>query len=438
MCIDIPDFQVYLFRRKSKDLLKTHLKGKFGFRRILHPLTSAGRAPNGKEWCRIVEGVGEIRFWNGSVINLCHCNHESDVENYLSSEMNALLIDEVSAFTPEMYRKLRGRTRWDIEMDVNEVWRDRLPLIVLASNPGGQCHLYLKEGFYDVAPPETEFRAADDDGGKLRIFIPAKIADNPHIDQEQYRKTLEGLPTEALVRMYRDGDMSVIEGAFFKTFCADHVVEPFAIPDYWTRFRAIDWGFEHDFVCLWFAVSDGSIEGIEADELICYREWIVAGASTQEQALGVLEHTRPDEDIRYTVLDPSAYGKRNHGVRNGPTMADEYREHGLVCRRADNSRIVGWQQCQLRFKHNRVKIFDTCRGLLRALPMMQHAKLDPEDMEKVSGDDPVDAFRYGLMSRPWTATKPEPEDNRLTASAWLKAHGIKLQEFEKAIEQAKT
>ena len=50
------------------------------------------------------------------------------------------------------------------------------------------------------------------------------------------------------------GRFAAFMGAVYKTFSRDtHVVKPFKIPDDWTRYRAIDWGFNNPFVCLWLA-----------------------------------------------------------------------------------------------------------------------------------------------------------------------------------------
>jgi phage terminase large subunit len=50
------------------------------------------------------------------------------------------------------------------------------------------------------------------------------------------------------------GHFAAFLGAVYKTFNRRvHVCEPFKIPDDWTRYRAIDWGFNNPFACLWAA-----------------------------------------------------------------------------------------------------------------------------------------------------------------------------------------
>src|SRR5215813_8724108 len=80
-CAAIAGLQVYLFRRVYDDLIKNHMEGPKGFRAMLAPWAEAG-------WCHIVED--EIRFWNGSRIYLCHCQHEKDRFKYQGAEIHVL------------------------------------------------------------------------------------------------------------------------------------------------------------------------------------------------------------------------------------------------------------------------------------------------------------------------------------------------------------
>lgn len=406
LCVSIPNFNCFLFRRKRIDLMNTHMKGPQRFAVLLEPLIRA-------KLCRIVKD--EIRFWNGSSILLCHCKDEKDVENYLSTEMHALLIDEASAFTEEMYRFLRSRTRV-AGLDVPQEWQGRLPFILLSSNPGGLLHRYLKENFYDPQPPKTQWTAPDDDGGMLRQFVPALLSDNPHIDQQQYRRTLEGLGSEALVKMYRDGDMNVVLGAYFDIFSQDHICRTFSIPSWWTRFRAVDWGFDHHTCCLWYAVSDGSIPGIDEGTLIVYREYYERRKTPDLLAQDIARLSQ-GENIAYTVggRDMFADGKRME--LKGPTIAETFANNGVPIIRAQDSRVQGWQECYRRLRTHTQLIFETCRNLIAFIPLAEHDEKKPEDVLKVTGDDAIDAWRYGNMSRPYASHQEvagEPVSERFT------------------------
>ena len=80
-CSAISGLQVYLFRRVREDLYKNHVEGPKGFRALLAVWTFAG-------WARLVGD--EIRFWNGSVIYLCHCKSENDIYKYQGAEIHVL------------------------------------------------------------------------------------------------------------------------------------------------------------------------------------------------------------------------------------------------------------------------------------------------------------------------------------------------------------
>src|SRR5215471_4195928 len=101
-CVQIHGLQVYLFRRIEDELIKNHIEGPHGFRKLLAPWVSAGKV-------QIVER--EIRFWTGSKIFLCHCKDEKHRYIYHGSEMHVLLIDELTTFTELIYRYLRFRVR---------------------------------------------------------------------------------------------------------------------------------------------------------------------------------------------------------------------------------------------------------------------------------------------------------------------------------------
>lgn len=409
LCIECPGFMFYLFRRNRQDLIDTHIHGKGGYVDLLGDWIEGG-------WAQIVDM--EVRFWNRSKILLRHCDHENDVQKYKSAQMYGLGLDEGGDFTPSMYRFLRLRNRIPLEYvsTLPRHWQRRLPFMITASNPGGPCHDYLKSGFYDPVAPRQVWRAPEDDGGRLRVFIPAKLTDNEHLDYASYSASIKGIGNEALVKMYLDGDMNVVFCAYFKMFAERHIVEPFTIPDYWTRFRAIDYGFEAPNCCLWMAVSDGTVPGIPKDALIVYREHYVTKLTADVVAREISELSN-GENISYSVADPSMVHQKEKKHLHGPTLAEEYAKAGVPVIAAANDRIAGWNQVRTRWVNDQLYIFNTCRNLIRTIPIQQHDKLKPEDLDTKLEDHAVDALRYGCMSRPYTsheATLPKPPSERFT------------------------
>lgn len=430
-CASIPGLQVYLFRRIRDDLIKNHVEGPNGFRAMLAGWVACGL-------CEIVED--QIRFWNGSKIYLCHCKDEKDRFKYQGAEIHVLLIDELTHFTDKIYRFLRNRVRM-VGITLPASYKGKFPRIVCGANPGGVGHQFVKTTFIDGGTPLAMYRAAANEGGMLRQYIPARLDDNPSMTEQDpgYEARLSGLGSEALVRAMRDGDWDIIEGAFFDSFSrAKHVCKPFTIPKHWTRLRAGDWGSAKPFAFGWYAVvsddfltPDGRL--LPRGCLIKYREWYGiatdkdgkfkpnVGLKLSNEALGKGVRLRDyGEEISYGVLDPACFS--SHG---GPTIAEQMQANGkgATFRAADNTRVAGrgaiggWSQVRGRFDGDEdgrpmLVFFDTCVHTIRTLPALQHDEAKPEDLDTSAEDHAADETRYACMSRPYVRETPESEAPR--------------------------
>ena len=425
-CAAIPGLQVYLFRRIREDLVKNHMEGPKGFRAMLAGWVNAG-------WCAIVED--EIRFWNGAKIYLCHCKDEKDIYKYQGAEIHVLLVDELTHFTETMYRFLRNRVRM-VGIELPKQYAGRFPRIQCSANPGNIGHLWVKATFVISAEPMATRRMAASEGGMLRQFIPARLEDNPSMQEDDpgYEDRLEGLGSESLVRAMRWGDWDVIEGAFFDCWNPLlHILRPFTVPQEWSRFRSGDWGSAKPASFGWWAiVSDDyraspihSAEG-DQDGLVCvprgalvrYREWYVASGPNiglklhaEEVAAGIIEREPAEEKLKYGVLDPSAF-QENGGPSIGERINNELmKAKRATFRDADNARVPqrgamgGWDQMRGRMKGDgerpMIYCFSTCLDSIRTIPALQHDKDKPEDLDTDGEDHAGDDWRYACMSRPW-------------------------------------
>lgn len=405
LALDVPNIQIYLFRRVFADLAKNHIEGASGFAALLSELIQS-------KFVRISES--EITFKNGSKIYLCHCQHEKDMIKYQGAEINVLLIDELTHFSEKIYKFLRGRCRIG-SLVVSEKYKAKLPLILCGSNPGGVGHQFVKETFIDNCKPMEVREMKPEEGGMLRQFIPAKLQDNPTMMKNDpfYANKLIGLGG-ALARAMLDGDWDAIEGCYFDQFDKDlHVLEPFLIPGDWARIRGFDWGYSRPFATLWAAVSDGSsvmCDGIKRSfprgSLIFYREYYgYTGKANEGLKLSnkeIAEETiksQQGEKMSDMVADPAIFD-----VSRGKSIAEELAENGCHYREADNKRINGWQQIRSRLigEDGKPLIYFTkdCKNLLRTLPIMQYDPSKPEDLDSDLEDHAVDTLRYVCMSRP--------------------------------------
>lgn len=402
----VPGIQIFLFRRNYVDLIKTHLEGPQGFRSLLAPLEAAGI-------CKIIKE--EVTLPGGSKIYLCHCNDVKSMWKYQSAEMHVLLIDEAGHFEEEILRFLRMRVRM-VGLNIPEKIRHKLPLIVLASNPGNIGHLYLKKSFIDPVPSMTVWTTPQEEGGMNRVYVPALLEDNPSILLEDplYEARLQGLGSPQLVRALRLGDWDAIIGQYYPEFSREkHVVKPFQIPKHWLRFCSFDWGSADPFCLLWFAVSDGTLANYPRGSLIVYREWY--GADTRGKGLkfdietigfGLQRVEQPEiTPIIYRVAGRDLFKREG-----GPSLAERLGNQGLSFGPADTERLSGWDQIRYRLNGRNgvpmLYIFDTCVNLIRTLPIMEHDDKNPNDIKDGLEDHALDALRYGCKFREWIIDEP--------------------------------
>jgi len=423
--INVPNIQIFLFRRLSEDLKKNHLDGSSGFVATLAELVN-------KKLCSINYSTAQITFWNGAKIHLCHCQHEKDVIKYQGVEINVLLIDELTHFSEYIYKFLRGRVRLG-GLKIPKTIIGNLPRIVAGSNPGGVGHDFVKTTFIDDFEPLKLYQMSNEEGGMIRQFIPAKLQDNPTMmnNDPTYAYKLLGLGG-ALAKAMLEGDWDAIEGAYFDTFNKDvHVIDNFDVPGGWYKIRAFDWGYSKPFCVLWGAVSDGSIVNIGGkkivfprDSIIIYREYY-GWTGKPDEGLKInaneiakeIKERQQGELIGDQVADPAIFD-----VSVGVSINEQMNQEGIFWRPADNKRVPGWQQIRTRLKgvDNKPLLFimNSCRSVIRTLPIMQYDRTKPEDLDTKLEDHAMDTLRYLCMSRPITVELPR--DLPAIAEQWQK------------------
>ena len=416
------DVQIYrehwhglLVRKTYPELQEVIRQGKEMFR------------PAGAEW---VQFHRQFRFPEGATLTLRSLESPQDAEKLQGAQFTWIGMDEATNQAHEsIFRMLLACLRWTAADVPNKRFR-------LTGNPGGAGHHWVKRLFIDPNPLGFE---VIEDSDIPRMFIPARLSDNPKLLEHdpEYAERLKHLGSPELVKAWLEGDWNVVLGAYLPDFSPRHIIAPFTIPEHWTRFRAVDWGYV-DYTCvLWVAVSDGTIEGIDRGALVVYRELHINDHTAEEVAEMVADLTTDEEEIAYTVMDPAAYGMRQKvRGRKGVTIAKVWAECGVPLKRADNDRLGGWNQLRQRLRKDSLCIFSTCTQLIKAIPLLQHSKHKPEDAQEDGwATDPCDSLRYACMSRPLVTDYKEPEvTDVLAATNWLKAHGIELTDFEKAIK----
>jgi len=426
---NIPGLQIYLFRRKHKDLIKNHMEGPTGFRSLLAPWSGAGLTKVLSE---------EVRFWNGSKIFLCHCQHDKDKENYQGAEIHILMIDEATHFTESIYTYLRSRNRV-VGISIPHEFKKHFPgksagRAILSANPGGLGHGWVKRFFISSRPPLTIEKMPKSQGGMRRQFIPALLEDNPALQEQDpdYRYKLRGMHSKALAEAMEYGNWDIVAGSYFEEdFSPKHILDPFKIPKHWPKILGFDWGSAVPFSAGWYAVSSGlndsrgiittknglgEITDIPSGALIRYREWYGASGpdkgikmTNKEIARGISQRELANEQIAYRV------GGRDMWItKGGPSISEDMGSQGIHFQKADNQRIPGWQQVRARLRGiNQIPylyFFSNNENAIRTIPEAQHDESNPEDVAQ-GEDHCIEEIRYICQSRPFQKDPERPVED---------------------------
>lgn len=159
------------------------------------------------EWTR-----NEVRLPSGASGFFGHLCDDQAYEKYQGQEFQKVIIEELTHIpNEELYLKLIASCRSTAE--------GLTPQVFCTTNPGNAGHLWVRRRFVDVAPPGKTFGTVDARGVELtRVFIPAKVEDNPILVEKDpgYVSFLESLPKN-LRQAWRDGswDDFEVEGAYY-------------------------------------------------------------------------------------------------------------------------------------------------------------------------------------------------------------------------------
>lgn len=172
--VDIPNYSALILRRTYADLaLPGAIMDRAG--EWLRPSAARWREKD-KQWI----------FPSGARLTFGYLEAEVDKFRYQGSEYQTICFDELTQFSETQYTYLMSRLRRLNDMQVPIRTR-------AASNPGGAGHDWVKARFYDPATRGD------------RVFVPAKLDDNPSLDKAEYIKTLDRLD-DLTRRQLRDGE----------------------------------------------------------------------------------------------------------------------------------------------------------------------------------------------------------------------------------------
>lgn len=384
--LERPHTRAAIFRKTYPELLGNHIS------KILEEYPALSKYYN--------DSKKILTLPNGSTLEFCYARNDKDLDNYQGREFELLGIDEAGQWSEGMFTKLRGSNRSSRP--------GCAPRCLLTANPGGVGHTWLKRLF-------VIRKFIGDERPQDYGFIQALVQDNQALmkNDPDYVYRLKAEKNEALRRAYLYGDWDIVAGAYFEELRKDvHLIKAFDIPKHWLRFGAYDYGYGHPAAFGWFcADEDGNV--------YMYRELVQAKMRVDQFAAKIKEIENPD-NLQYIVAGLDCWVDKRSGMSSSsapPTIAEEFQNQGIFLSKANVGRIQGavqvrnylaWQDLPQGRQLPRFRLFDTCPVTFECLSRMEHDPLRIEDVLKVdadngdpnTGDDPYDMVRYFLMSRP--------------------------------------
>jgi phage terminase large subunit len=375
-----------------------------------------------------------VTFRNGSKLFFGHIKSDRDLLQYQSAEFLTIGWEELTQFTFQQWNWLKGSNRCPIKFD--KLGRPTLPRMIGSTNPNGKGAQWVKALWITHKPPAGEMVLGYD--VKDYVNFHSTYADNPtYANDLNYIKGLQSISDPILRAAWIPGSWEILAGQFFSNweawfdekknrYVGRHIKtrRDVVFHDWEDRWIAIDWGFEHHCVALWFArvtirdaLSDIHRTGKkERSIIVCYRELVLRKLNEFAIAEKVVEKnwsSAEDFDrVKYIYLSPDRFGKDKPEHSIAENMGDVFVESKLPRpERANNSRVDGWRLTYTLLDTDELAILDTCTDTIESIPKLMRSEKDPEDAEKEGSDlflDVCEAFRYGVMS--YAAKAPIPED----------------------------
>jgi len=342
------------------------------------------------------EGLLVVTKTDSRVV-LGHYRNESDIDAYLGIEYDGVGVEEGTQLSEDKVRDIASCVRTS-----KPGWR---PREYYTTNPGGIGHAWFKRDFIEPARKKQEASTR---------FIFATYRDNAFLNPD-YQKNL-GRLTGWKRKAWLDGDWDIAAGQFFSTWRYEAIVRTgLKIMPGAPVWCALDYGFQHPTVCYLLSKYDGKLQVIAEH----WRQRALVSENAADIEAMLKRHNLTIAHLREFVAGHDVFAQR--GNSTGKTIADEYKDCGIILRPANLDRINGASRI-LKLMGNplgepviepQLEISEQCVKLIECLPSMQHDPHRPEDVLKVDvdedgngGDDPYDGFRYGAMVRDLKAVKP--------------------------------
>lgn len=356
-------------------------------------------------------------FPSGAKIYFGSMQYTKDRTNYQGKRYDFIDFDELTQFLWDEYSYMFSRNRPN--------GPGTRCYIRAQANPGGVGHGWVKERFITAGKPmETiweRLKIRHPDGHeesrwKSRIFVPSSVFDNKILLQNDpdYLTRLAAMPErERNALLY--GDWDTFSGQVFTEWRNDgshysdrintHVISPFLVPETWSIWCAMDWGYARPFSVGWYAVDHDR-------RLYRIREFYGCTGTPNEGvrlepsdvARRIKKIEGEDPNLRGRTIrrvgDPAIWGSQ--GSESVGALMERQR---VYFEKGDNARLDGKMQVHHRLAFDErgvpmLYVFSTCRHFIRTVPNLVYDETNVEDVDTGGEDHIYDELRYVCMKNP--------------------------------------
>ncbi len=189
-----------------------------------------------------------------------------------------------------------------------------------------------------------------------------------------------------------------------------------------------------------------------ASRIVTYREYVTRRTPPRELAREIIARSQLSgressasadpatsrEKIDAIYLSPDAFARRTDEASIAEQMGDVFAAAGFPRPiPADDDRVGGWMLMYQMLDAGEWVLTDNCIELLRTLPNLVRDSARVEDVEKMDGDDPADAARYGLKSRYGAHHGSGSSDRRMPLADRLAARVVSADPTIRAMQARK-
>lgn len=356
-------------------------------------------------------------FPSGAKIYFGSMQYTKDRTNYQGKRYDFIDFDELTQFLWDEYSYMFSRNRPN--------GPGTRCYIRAQANPGGVGHGWVKERFITAGKPmetiweRVKIRHPDgheESRWKSRIFVPSSVFDNKILLQNDpdYLTRLAAMPErERNALLY--GDWDTFSGQVFTEWRNDgshysdrintHVISPFLVPETWSIWCAMDWGYARPFSVGWYAVDHDR-------RLYRIREFYGCTGTPNEGlrlepsdvARRIKKIEGEDPNLRGRTIrrvgDPAIWGSQ--GSESVGALMERQR---VYFEKGDNARLDGKMQVHHRLSFDErgvpmLYVFSTCRHFIRTVPNLVYDEQDVEDVDTGGEDHIYDELRYVCMKNP--------------------------------------